>query len=394
MILQTAEREYRRWWKIQGVALFFLLLAAALAACGTGTHGGGMSSFPQGKLSLLHLPATFILPGQILSGSDSNLWFPAIAYANFTTSKPSGAIGRLAPAGQFQMFPLPDPDSYPTMITFASDGSVWFTVFQGKGRLNPPGDTKPSFAGGYNEIGHLTPDGKFRIFALPSSIGQNASLAGIAAGPDGNLWFTENLDINGSTSQLIGRMTPAGIFSDFPLHGLLAYSHLRHIIAGPDGNLWFSIEGSDKDYNAVGAFGRITPQGAISIFPAGKYNVPMDMTIGPDQNLWFTTYQSVGRITMDGNISLFDPDPHASGFSRISLGGITTGPDGALWFSTANVAVGRVTTTGTFTFYPFPPNTHFDNGSSSLSLGQLKGIVKGADGTLWLTDGSQIGHFV
>ena len=394
MTLQAIMRTYHRWEKIPGVALFALLLAATLAACGTGTHGGGMPSFPQGKLSLLHLPAPYVLPGQILSGQDGSLWFPAIAYANFTTSKPGGAIGRLTPAGQFQMFALPDPDSYPTTITLASDGSAWFTAFQGNGKLNAPGDTQPSFTGGYGEIGHMTPDGKFQIFTLPSSMGQNASLASIAAGPDGNLWFTENLDINGSTSQRIGRMTPAGVFSDFPLHSLPAYSYLRQIIAGPDGNLWFSIAGSDKDYNAVGAFGRITPQGTISIFPAGKYNVPMDMTIGPDHNLWFSTYQSVGRITMTGNIQMFDPNPHASGFSRISLGGITSVPDGALWLSTANAAVGRMTTTGTFTFYPFPPNTYFDNGSSSLSLGELKGIVKGSDGTLWLTDGSQIGHFV
>ena len=54
--------------------------------------------------------------------------------------------------------------------------------------------------------------------------------------------------------------------------------------------------------NAVGAFGRITPQGTISIFAAGKYNVPMDMTIGPDQNLWFSEQDGtrVGRLTTGG----------------------------------------------------------------------------------------------
>jgi len=69
------------------------------------------------------------------------------------------------------------------------------------------------------------------------------------------------------------------------------------------------------------------------------------------------TTQNVGRITMAGNVRMFDPNPHASPSYRISLGGITSGPDGALWFSTANVAVGRVTTSGAFTLYPFPPNS-------------------------------------
>ena len=392
MALQTAACMKHRWWKISSVGMLFLLVGT-LAACGTGSHGAA-PPFPQGKLSLLHLPAPYVLPGQIVLGPDGNLWFPAIAYANFTTSKPAGAIGRLTPAGQFQMFALPDPNSYPTTITFGRDGSVWFTAFQGNGKLNPPGDIQPSFTGGYSEIGSMTPDGKFRIFTLPSSISHNVSLAGIAAAPDGNLWFTENLVVGGSTGQSIGRMTPAGIFSAFPLHGLPAYSYLRQVITGPDGNLWFSIEGSDPNYNAVGEIGRITPQGAISIFPLGKFNVLRDMTIGPDHNIWFTTIQNVGRITMAGNVRMFDPNPHASPSYRISLGGIASGPDGALWFSTANVAIGRVTTSGAFTLYPFPSNTYFDNGSSSLSLGELKGIVKGADGTLWLTDGGQIGHFV
>ncbi len=395
MFLQTTTSASHRTWKISCISMLFLLVALTLVACGNVSHGGGMPpAFPQGNLSLLQVPAPYILPGQIVLGPDGNLWFPAIAYANFTTNKPSGAIGRLTPGGQFQMFPLPNLNSYPTAITLTSDGSIWFIAFQGNGKLNPPGDVAPGFTGGYSEIGHMMPDGTFQIFALPSSIAHVAFLTSIAAGSDGNLWFTENLDINGNTAQRIGRVTPAGVFSEFPLRGLVNYAYLRQIIAGPDGNLWFSIEGSDKDNNAVGEFGRITLQGAISIFPLGKFIVPMDVTIGPDSNLWFTTYQTVGYITRTGSIRTFDPDPHAASYNRISVAGITTGPDGALWFSTADVAVGRVTTTGTFTIYPFPGHPYFDNGGSSLTLGQLKGIIKGADGTLWLTDGNQVGNFI
>jgi hypothetical protein len=53
-----------------------------------------------------------------------------------------------------------------------------------------------------------------------------------------------------------------------------------------------------------------------------------------------------------------------------------------------------VTTSGVFSFYPLPNAADFDHSLSSLTLGQLKGIVMGADGALWLTDGAQIGHFV
>jgi len=55
---------------------------------------------------------------------------------------------------------------------------------------------------------------------------------GIAAGPDGNLWFT-NLGNNS-----VGRVTPAGVVSNFTGSGI---SDPFGIAAGPDGNLWFTM---------------------------------------------------------------------------------------------------------------------------------------------------------
>jgi virginiamycin B lyase len=367
-----------------------LLLAVLLAACAPSSPGG-TSFIPKDKLSVLRVPGLYTLPGQIVRGPDGNLWFPAIAYGDFATSRPSGAIGTLLSSGRFHFFPLPDPNSYPTSMTFSSDGSIWFVTFQGNGELAPIGDTARHFTGGFSEIGHMNQDGRVHLFPLPSP---SISVTSIAAGPDGNLWFTENVDDNATTSQRIGRMTPAGVFSDFPVTVPFAGGYLHQIIAGPGDNLWFSLEGADASYNALGAIGRITPQGAISIEPLGKFAVPADMTIGPDHNLWFTTGFEVGRVTPDGRSRLFDPDPKPSPGNQVEMGGITTGPDGALWFATANVEVGRVTTSGVFSFYPLPYAADFDHSLSSLTLGQLKGIVMGADGALWLTDGGQIGRFV
>ncbi len=380
----------RSWWSLPGVGMLFLLLAAVLAACTPG-EPGRPSSFPKGRLSLLSVPSPYTLPGQMVRGPEGNLWFPAIAYGNFATKQPSGAIGRLTPAGAFQMFALPGLNSYPTAITFADDGTLWFTAFQGNGQLAPLGDTAPHFTGGFSEIGHMTLDGQFHLFPLPSS---SVSLAGIAAGPDGNLWFTENLDSNRATSQRIGRMTPAGAFTDFPVTAPFASSYLGRIIVGADGNLWFSLRGADANSNAVGALGKMTPQGTVSIVQLGKFAVPEDMTVGPDGNVWFTTGFAVGRVTPDGQARLFTPDTQANTANHLSLGGVASGPDGALWFATADAEVGRVTTDGAFRFYPFPVDAHFDDRSSSLTAGELKGIVTGADGALWLTDDGQIGHFV
>lgn len=389
MTRYTAAHAWRACWRIPGVGMLFLLVVALLAACTPGSPG--LSAFPKDKLSVLPVPASYALPGQIVRGPDGNLWFPAIDYSNFTTTQPSGAIGRLTTAGKFQMFTLPDANSYPTSLTFGSDGSIWFIAFQGNGVLAPNVDTAPHFTGGFSEIGQMTPDGQFHLFRLPSP---NVYLTSIAAGADGNLWFTENVDGTNGTSPHIGRMTPAGTFSDFPVTAPFAEGYLEQIIVGADGNLWFSLGGVVATYDSVGAIGKITPQGAITIFQLGKFAVPEDMTVGPDHNVWFTTDFEVGRVTPKGQVHLFDPDPRESRDSRLILGGITTGPDGALWFATEDVVVGRVTTNGAFTLYPFPAKASFDNGSSSLTLGQVKGIVTGSDGALWLTDNDQIGHFV
>ena len=80
----------RFWWNIPGAGMLCLLLVIMLAACGSNSPGEP-SSFPKDKLSLLRVPTSYALPGQIVRGPDGNLWFPAIAYVNFTTNQPSGS---------------------------------------------------------------------------------------------------------------------------------------------------------------------------------------------------------------------------------------------------------------------------------------------------------------
>lgn len=65
----------------------------------------------------------------------------------------------------------------------------------------------------------------------------------IAAGPDGNLWFTEQ------HGDRIGRITPTGTIAEF---ALAPNSHPRGIAAGPDGNLWVTEPTSNR-------IGRFTP---------------------------------------------------------------------------------------------------------------------------------------
>src|SRR5438552_2044428 len=80
--------------------------------------------------------------------------------------------------------------------------------------------------------------GGLRVSAEPNAsdvstvpaITSASGVHGVAAGPDGNLWFTEH-DVN-----KIGRITPAGVVTEFPIPGVGPDS----ITAGPDGQLWFT----------------------------------------------------------------------------------------------------------------------------------------------------------
>src|SRR3954447_7958314 len=74
-------------------------------------------------------------------------------------------------------------------------------------------------------------------FPLPTA---GSGPTAIAAGPDGNLWFTE------ATANRIGRITPNGVVTEF-FTGITSNAGLTDITTGPDGNLWFTESGpTDK----------------------------------------------------------------------------------------------------------------------------------------------------
>lgn len=96
-------------------------------------------------------------------------------------------------------------------------------------------------------------------FALPNEI---------AAGPDGNLWFTER------TGGIVGRITPDGVVTEFPIAD--PDPRPEGIAAGPDGNLWVAL----RNANAIA---RITTAGVMTFFPVPSTDaVPVDIDLGSD----------------------------------------------------------------------------------------------------------------
>ncbi|MGD0379803.1 MAG: hypothetical protein ABSC30_07445 [Acidimicrobiales bacterium] len=289
-----------------------------------------------------------VSPASITAGPDGALWATDV-YGNDRIST-SGAISDYS-----------DPSIVSaSAITAGPDGALWFTDFLG-GFL----DETDGFSG---TIGRLSTSGVLTTFSDPSiDLPQ-----GITTGPDGALWFTNE----GSNS--IGRITTSGVVSNYSDPSVDADP--TSITAGPDGALWFTNTGSNS-------IGRMTTSGAVTIYTSLSINGPNAITTGPDGALWYTNDgdNTIGRITTAGVATSYS-DPSIS-----TPGGITTGPDGALWFTNGGIppitinggsysfggsaSIGRITTSGVVTSYTDP------------SITSPGAITSGPDGALWFTNG-------
>jgi streptogramin lyase len=404
--------------KILGTVVGKVAVGAVVAVVATGAALAALAppTASAGKISEFSLPSatpvnqsTGITTGNgpvgIVKGPDGNLWF-----AEYATNK----IGRITPGGNVTEFAIPTqpggttPElsgAFPGGIAAGPDGKVWFTE------------------AGSHKIGRVTTNGEITEFPLPTDntlYGYGSEPLEITTGPDGNLWFTEWG--YGLEASKIGRITTNGEITEFPLstnnstvndpygtRANLAYG----ITAGPDGNLWFTEWNFNITGNSGGnsKIGRITPNGSITEFPLPTHDsgntpygeLPAQITTGPDNNLWFTEYFSdqIGRITTNGNITEFPlpkdnstPSASTPSVSTPSINtlygklpyGIVTGPDGNLWFTeVSGNQIGRISTSGSITEFRLSAY----NGSSSTNTiagNEPAGITVGPDNNLWFAE--------
>jgi streptogramin lyase len=199
------------------------------------------------------------------------------------------------------------------------------------------------------------------ISEFGTGLTNGVALWGIAPGPDGNVWFTED------SNNAVGRITPGAVITEFTAG--FPTGNPRGIVSGPDGNLWVAMAGGD------GAIASVTKAGEVTEYPVPTAGDPNDIAVGSDGNLWYVDPAAslIGRITPEGSITEFS--------DGLTLGAepsaIAKGPDGALWFTeTAAGRIGRITTAGVV--------TEFSSGLSGSS--EPADIAKGPDGNLWFTE--------
>jgi virginiamycin B lyase len=179
--------------------------------------------------------------GAVVAGLDSAIWIP----------QDDGQLGRMSTTGELTSFGVGAQSTDGLAVT--SNGDIWFTTTD-------------------YQIGRLRPGGETILFDIPHNASSSAP-SRLAAGPDGNLWFTEQ------SGNQIGRLTPERSVTEFMIP--TERSLPAGICAGPDGNVWFTESNSN-------AIGRITPSGKVTEFSIPTPgSLPLGIAKGPDGNIWF-----------------------------------------------------------------------------------------------------------
>ena len=261
---------------------------------------------PAGTISDFAIPTAKARPEGIAPGPDGDMWF---------TERQGDKLGMITPSGAITEFPIPAAESEPEDIALGPDGNLWFTEYRATGSdasrrtgsitefplptaesgplrdRGGPGrqcvvhrvPQEPDRADHAKRRGHRVSDTERRKRAVAHRLGsgrqpvvhrvqwqqdrphhakrhlhgipdtdRGRSADDIAAGPEGNLWFSEY------HGDKLGRITPSGTITEFPLP--TAASGPSGLAAGPDGNMWFGAANT----NSIGRIGTGAPEATVS----------------------------------------------------------------------------------------------------------------------------------
>lgn len=284
---------------------------------------------------------------EIVAGPDNNLWFADNNGDRIVRMRMDGSITEflltLTEGGHVYGFA-------PTSIAVGADAKFYMIC---------DGCADPITGGGL--IGVTTTTGGFVKHNTPSK--DSPTNDGLGLGPDGNIWFAERAHI--------AKITTSGVITEFAYPSKETQNIDSHPIGGPDGNVWFTEYFKHKVAKINPTTHAITEFDVLS-----KCSGPHGMARGPDGNLYFVCASNLlGKITTAGAVSTIS---NPAGIS-LTAEDIALGPDGHIWFSTANSdELGDYnTSTHLITYHTAPFRT-----------GLIIDIAKGPDGNVWGTEGA------
>ncbi|HEX7832018.1 MAG TPA: hypothetical protein VF787_20345, partial [Thermoanaerobaculia bacterium] len=293
-----------------------------LAAC-VPLFAGSFEHFP--------LPRTVALNAYDIAGTDTYAW--VLPYS-------SNLISKVGVDGSVETFVLPG-FGIERIVLDPTDNSLWFASPQ--------------------SVGHMALNGEitqYSLFANAYSVGD------LIFGPDDSLWLT--LD-----NQRVLRVTRTGdVTTVLPLDHSFYPAYLTN---GPDGNIWISAHDSAK-------VGRLTPSGTLTQFPLPfSYDSPNGIVAAGDGNLWFTSnFSWLRKITPAGVMTDVSNNLGASGM--IGLDG-----SNRLWWShtftnAPAVSVFDVATNTLSATFPL------------IADGKLIWALSAASNTVWWAGGKKFGR--
>jgi len=246
----------------------------------------------------------------------------------------------------FDDWTVPTPNSFPHDPAFGPGNTLWYT-----GQAS-------------NKLGRVDmASGQFREFDLPRGHGPH----GLVADSDGNIWYTAN------TAGAIAKLDPkTGQVSEFKMPDPAARDPHTPIFA-QDGTLWFTVQS--------GSFvGKLDPKtGNVTLKPAGPRMLPYGIKVNSKGLPFFDLFgtNKIGsidpktmqiteyplpnpqarprRIAIDANDIVWYTDYRRGYLGRLAPQtkqvkeyaspsgtdsqpyGITTTPDGAVWYSESGV---------------------------------------------------------
>jgi virginiamycin B lyase len=247
------------------------------------------------------------------------------------------SAAQAAPVGALKQFRVPTADSEPLSITNGSNGNRWFVEGNLDSVLESPA------------IGRITPAGNITEFPVNCSF---CSLSDIVQGPDGILYFTSN-------DPILGRITTSGEFlAPIPMPD-------SDVLAGD-----LAVHGNEiwiTDFNNDSLWRYNVTDGQFTQFPVPE---PADVAVDSGGRVWFTAPLAPGIGELNPSTGAVTMTP-----TQLIPRQLTVASDGDIWFTA------RFTPQGVGELDPDTNNVR----EFPLTNVGPEGIAASSDGSVWFT---------